>query len=177
MRNNYHKFNISGNKIIKKFASKFRGIQNYVKTNYILECLQMIYTYRFVTKAFLIFPLKNTFWSPAIPSSLFLCTNYGDFFYPLASIFLLSPPLGVVILSSISSKQFLQENVFVILECRSSHFQQKRIFFLKATKIAAYSDVTITDLIKFIDLSLTNIRLHVSQNSNSNIEYCLLKSL
>jgi len=100
------------------------------------------------------------------PSHLpYLSLQITDFFYPLASIFLLSPPLGAVILSSISSKQFLLENVFVILECRSSPFQQKRIFFLKTTKIAAYSDVTITDLIKFIDLSLTNIWLHVSKKT------------
>jgi hypothetical protein len=65
---------------------------------------------------------------------------------------------------------FLEEKVFVILECRSSYFQQKRILFLKTTTIAAYSDVTNTHIIKFINLSLTNICLHISQNNNRNTE-------
>ena len=59
----------------------------------------------------------------------------------------------------------------MIRECRSSYCQQqqKRIFFLKTT-IAAYSDDTNTNLIKFIDLSLTNLWLHISQNNNKNTE-------
>jgi len=99
-----------------------------------------------------------------------MCTNYGDFVYPLASIFLLSSPLGAAILSSISSKQFLKKNIFVILECEYSYFQQKRIFFLKTITIAAYSDVTNTDIIKSIDLSFTNICSHISQNNSRNTE-------
>lgn len=132
------------------------------KKTYILECQQLIYTYRFATKVLFNFPLKNMCWCPATPSSLFTCTNNGDFVYLLASIFLLSPPLGTVILSNISSILFLKKTVFVILECRSSYFQQKRIFFLKTTTISAYSDVTNTDIMKFIYLSLTNICLHIS---------------
>jgi hypothetical protein len=100
--------------------------------------------------------------------------------------FCLSTCLHLPLVSSLRYSFSLQHRFQTVLEekCLPDSwvyiklFSTKSIFFLKTTTIAAYPDVTNTDIIiTSLDVSLANICLQDSQNNKRNIEQCLLKSL